>query len=230
MNNYDRLDFTADPAVIDVVEKNSPHDGAAALQHFNATGEPTRYVVDVTNDQVVVSGNGVLATYYWRASPYDSRVARLSVQPDRQIVGDSSGEIFRVVAGAVDDIHRPAAVLAEHLSEVEAVELIGRIEKGVKGALGIGVESTHTVQLDEPLPVSGVVESARRSIGAKLLGILATVTSRVVWVAAWGVAGAATGGVAVILLPIVYRLGHHVGANLIDFVFHVYPAMRELLS
>jgi hypothetical protein len=52
----------------------------------------------------------------------------------------------------------------------------------------------------------------------------------VVWVAAWGVAGAATGGLAVILLPIVYRLGHHVGAYLIDFVFHVYPAMRELLS
>ena len=50
------------------------------------------------------------------------------------------------------------------------------------------------------------------------------------WVAAWGVAGAATGGLAVILLPIVYRLGHHVGAYLIDFVFHVYPAMRELLS
>jgi hypothetical protein len=100
----------------------------------------------------------------------------------------------------------------------------------VKAALGIGVESTHTVQLDEPLPVSGVVESARRSIGAKLLDILATVTSRVVWVAAWGVAGAATGGLAVILLPIVYRLGHHVGAYLIDFVFHVYPAMRELLS
>ncbi|WP_175978105.1 hypothetical protein [Burkholderia sp. BCC1047] len=123
MNNYDRLDFTADPAVIDVVEKNSPHDGAAALQHFNATVEPTGYVVDVTNDQVVVSGKGVLATYYWRASPYDSRVARLSAQPHRQIVGDSSGETFRVVAGAVDDIHRPAAVLAEHLSEVELDEL-----------------------------------------------------------------------------------------------------------
>ncbi|WP_175905948.1 MULTISPECIES: hypothetical protein [Burkholderia] len=25
MNNFDRLDFTADPAVIDAVEKNSPH-------------------------------------------------------------------------------------------------------------------------------------------------------------------------------------------------------------
>ncbi|ALV61616.1 MULTISPECIES: hypothetical protein [Burkholderia cepacia complex] len=230
MNNYDRLDFSVAPAVIDGVEKNSADDRAAALQHFTVTGEPTRYVVDVTNDQVVVSGKGVLATYYWRASPYDSRVARLSIQPVRQIVGDSSGESFRVVAGAVDDVHRPPAVLADHLSEVEAVELIGLIETGVKAALGIGVVPTHAVQLDVPVPLSGTVEQARRSISSKLLDILATATSRVVWVIAWGVAGAATGGVAVVLLPIVYRLGHHVGAHLVDFAFDVYPALRELLS
>lgn len=230
MNNIDHLDYSAASPATDVLEKNSPHDGAAALQSFNATVEPTRYVVDVTNDQVVVSGKGVLATYYWRASPYDSRVARLSIQPVRQILGESSGETFRVVVGAIDDVHRPPAVLAEHLSEVEAVELIGLIETGVKAALGLGVASTHVVQMDAPVPISGTVEPARRSIRSKLLDILATVTSRVVWVFAWGVAAAAAGGVAAILLPIVYRLGHHVSAYLIDFAFDLYPALRELLS
>jgi len=99
--------------------------------------EPSQIVVDVTHDQVVLAAKGSLATYNWRAGAYDNRVARLSIQPLRQVVGASHGDTYRVVAGDVADIHRTSSILADNLSEAEAIELVGRIHSGVKAALGI---------------------------------------------------------------------------------------------
>ncbi|WP_175971908.1 hypothetical protein [Burkholderia sp. BCC0322] len=191
--------------------------------------EPGRIEVDVANDQVVVAAKGSLATYNWRAGAYDNRVARLSIQPMRQFVGASHDDTYRVVAGDVADVHRPSSILADNLSEAEAIDLIERIHNGVKGALGIGAPPECVVQLDESAHVVASVEPARRALITTLLESATNAASRAVRVIVFALATAAVIGAAVVLLPIAFRIGHHLSAYLIEVAFDVYPTLRELL-
>ncbi|MBN3815156.1 hypothetical protein G3N57_00375 [Paraburkholderia sp. Se-20369] len=213
-----------------------PRDAGASVLELvppraaHCTREPMRFVVDVTNDQVVVSGKGTLVTYYWRATPYDNRVARLSIQPARQVVGASNDDTYRVVAGDVDAVHRPPSVLADNLTESDALALIERIHDGVKALLGVGAEPAQMGQLDDAIGVAAAVDHTRRSMISKLLDTVTTAVSRSVWITVCAVSGAAVVGAAVLLLPIAYRIGHHVGAHLIDIAIDAYPALQGLLS
>ncbi|WP_257828206.1 hypothetical protein [Burkholderia glumae] len=115
------------------VGKSTP----AARWHHDAT----EIVVNVSDDQVLVSGKGWLTTYNWRADSYSNRVARLSIEPTPRSLVAGCAETYRVVADSVEAFNRGAVVVADHLSELDAVELIARIERGVKDELGIGTSS-----------------------------------------------------------------------------------------
>lgn len=192
--------------------------------------EPRRIEVDVANDQIVVAARGSIATYNWRAGAYDNRVARLSIQPVRQVVGAKQEDTYRVVAGDAADIHRPSSILADNLCKAEALELIERIHNGVKVALGIGADGDTVVQLEVPTPAAASGTPPRRAWITTLLKAAAGAATRGLRVIILLAAAAAVVGAAAVLLPITYRMGHHLGAYLIDFAVDVYPALRELLS
>ncbi len=194
-----------------------------------AEREPRRLSVDVSNDQVVVSGEGLLTTYNWRANAYDNRVARLSIVSTEPALRPSDDATYSVVSG--EGASRMAHLIADNLSKAEALALIDRIQVGVKHALGIGAVPESVVDLNAP-DMSPVAESESNTPprGHALLESIAKGVWRVLWIGVCAVAGSAAVGAAVFVLPIVYRIGQHVSAHLIDLALGGHPALLGLLS
>jgi hypothetical protein len=104
--------------------------------------------VDITKDEVVVSGEGSLATYNWKPDAWGSVVKRLSIRVTQKRTGGVEEDVYSVVAGEGEESSRKNGVLADDLSHDEAVALIKRIQDGVKKSLGITGAATHAVELD----------------------------------------------------------------------------------
>ncbi|MET3631945.1 hypothetical protein [Burkholderia sp. 572] len=141
--------------------------------------EPVTLTVDVVGDQVIVSGEQQFATFNWKATLWGNEAKRLSIQPERRSLGDTLPATYRVVAGAGDETSGSTGVVAKHLSESEAKDLIRRIQDGVKESLGIGNVSDNVVQVEEPTTSVAAVEPTRRSMVTAVLEFVANAASAV---------------------------------------------------
>lgn len=195
--------------------------------HASEKRNPTCLVVEVADDQVVVSGPGTLATYNWRAKGYDSRVARLSMQPTRQVMGSAEEDTYRVVAGDTDGQYRTRQeIVADNLSHAEALELIAKIQSAIHASLGIDAEPAF----DTLETTDAQADPMRPRRLHKLAGRVASMISLLVTSCIYAVLGVAIVGVAMFLFPIAYRIGRHVGISLIDLTISAHPGLLGLLS
>ncbi|KML57043.1 hypothetical protein VL15_15070 [Burkholderia cepacia] len=186
--------------------------------------------VDVVGDQVIVSGVQQFATFNWKAASWGNEVKHLSVQAERRPAGLEAQLAYRVIAGDIHGSGNTASVVAENLSETDAQDLIWRIQDGVKVSLGIGIAPDNVVQLDEPTHVAAAAEPPRTPMIVAALKVVVDAVSEGVRISFYVCVVLAALMAAVVLLPIAYRIGHHLSAHLLDLAFDVYPALQELLS
>jgi hypothetical protein len=169
--------------------------------------------VDVTKEEIVISGEGSLATYNWKPDSWGNGVKRLSIRASHKRTGDVEEDVYSVVAGDGEESGRKGGVIAEDLSKEEALALIKRIQDGVRESLGITQVSTHVVELPvaQPDPYdSGSQPEKAQSIATRIGS------------AAWSVLSA--GGLIVVAiavlctlafgLPVAYKAGQHFSSNL----------------
>lgn len=147
--------------------------------------EPVTLTVDVVSDQVIVSGEQQFATFNWKAGSWGNEAKRLSIQPERRSSGIRYPATYRVVAGAGDETSSSTGVVATHLSESEAKDLIRRIQDGVKESLGIGVAPDNIGQLQEPTPVGDSDEPLRTSWIAATVEVVVGAVSEAVGILIW---------------------------------------------
>lgn len=160
--------------------------------------------VDVSKDEVVISGTGVLTTYNWKPDGWGKSVKRLSVQVATRRVGDVEHDVYCVLADDGQEVGGRGAVLADDLGKEEAIDLVRRIQDGIKARLGIGVSPASAVELavaehetDEPT----VPALRQQSLGARI--------GEAIWGVACGasviVVGIAVLCVLAFALPVAYK-------------------------
>lgn len=190
----------------------------AVLLRGHGDGRPHQMVeraplcVDVTKDEILISGEGSLTTYNWKPDSWGNAVKRLSIRPDHKANGDIEETVFSVVATDGEDSSRKGKILAEGLSESEAGALIGRIQEAVKVSLGITRPEISVVDLpDEPAQVDvGSRSSQPAGIGrmvANGVGRMLSTAGLVVTVVV--VLCALSFG-----LPVAYKAGQHFAAGM----------------
>ncbi|ARL04386.1 hypothetical protein [Burkholderia pseudomallei] len=175
---------------------------AAMTGDRKATATPLS--VDVSKDEVLISGTGSLTTYNWKPDGWGKSVKRLSVQIATKRVGDVEHDVYRVLA---DDGHEGGgrgAVLVDDLGKEEAIDLVHRIQDGIKERLGIAVPPASAVELavaehvtDEPT----VPPLRQQSLGAKIGGAVRGMA----WGASVIVLGIAVLCVLAFALPVAYK-------------------------
>jgi hypothetical protein len=168
--------------------------------------------VDVTKDEIVISGDGSLATYNWRPDAWGNAVKRLSIRPAHKRTGDIEEKVFCVVAGEGEDSGRKGGIVAEDLSESEALALIKRIQEGVKVSLGITQPAIPVVELPEEADLYDAVQrpSTPRSIGRRVADGIFNALS---------IGGLIVIGIAVLCalsfgLPVAYKAGQHFSSKM----------------
>ncbi|SEU40548.1 hypothetical protein SAMN03159335_06339 [Burkholderia cepacia] len=174
-----------------------------------AEGTPLR--VDVTKDEIVISGEGSLATYNWKPDRWGRAVKRLSIRAGHKARGDIEEKVFSVVATDGEDSGHQG-VLVDGLTESEARDLIVRIQDAVKVSLGITEPAIPVVDMPEA-PVrldAGSQSSQPAGIGRMVLKGIGKVLST---------AGLVVTIVAVLCalsfgLPVAYKAGEHVAAGM----------------
>lgn len=167
--------------------------------------------VDVTKDEIVISGEGSLATYNWKPERWGPAVKRLSIRAGHKALGDIEEKVFSVVATDGDDSSRQG-VLADGLTESEARDLIVRIQDAVKVSLGITEPAIPVVDLPE---APGRLDAGSQSV--QPAGIGRTVLNGVGKVLS--TAGLVVTVVAVLCalsfgLPVAYKAGQHFSAGM----------------
>ncbi|KVO15147.1 hypothetical protein WJ74_10860 [Burkholderia ubonensis] len=172
--------------------------------------------VDATNDEIVITGEGSLATYNWRPGTWGSAVKRLSIRPTHKASGDIEEKVFCVAATDGEDSGRKGGILAEDLTESEARALIGRIQDAVKVSLGITQSAIPVVDLpEEPTRFGAGSQSAHP---AGIGRMVANGVGR-----ALSTAGLVVTVVAVLCalsfgLPVAYKAGQHFAAAMFPVV------------
>ncbi len=168
--------------------------------------------VDVTKDEIVISGDGSLATYNWKPDTWGNAVKRLSIRPAHKRTGDIEEKVFCVVAGDGEDSGRKGGIVAEDLSESEALALIKRIQEGVKASLGITQPAIPVVELpgESDLFDDSLRPSTPRSVRMKVAGGIFKALS---------IGGILVTGIAVLCvlsfgLPVAYKAGQHLASNM----------------
>lgn len=179
---------------------SEPHQARVALS------------VDVTKEEVVISGEGTLATYRWKPDHWGNGVKRLSIQAMQGRTGSVEHEVFSVVAGDGEDAGRKGGVIADDLSEKEAIALIKRIQEGVRVNLGITGPDNVVVELsggDDDLASGG--SRATKPLG--FAGRVVSGVSKVLSVLAFIALGITALCVLAFGLPVAYKAGQHFASN-----------------
>ncbi|WP_176331427.1 hypothetical protein [Burkholderia vietnamiensis] len=148
--------------------------GMAALT-TDRKAAATALSVDVSKDEVVISGTGSLTTYNWKPDGWGKSVKRLSVQVATRRVGDVEHDVYCVLADDGHEVGGKGAVLADDLGKEEAIDLVRRIQDGIKARLGIGVAPGSAVELavaEHETDEATVPALRRRSIGARVGGAI----------------------------------------------------------
>lgn len=148
-----------------LVTSDATRDASGAARQPMRTAMLT---VNVTKEEAIIAGDGLLATYNWKPDSWGNSVKRLSIRVTPTRTGDVEHDKYSVVAGQSDDAHHKGTVLAELGTNEEAIALIKRIEQGVKASLGIDETTTHVVEipgLETDDLASGTVSVSKRSSG-----------------------------------------------------------------
>ncbi|WP_155754597.1 hypothetical protein [Burkholderia stagnalis] len=163
--------------------------------------------VDVTKDEIVISGESSLTTYNWKPDSWGNAVKRIAIRATHKASGNIEEKVFSVVATGGEDSGRKGGVLAEDLSEAEARALIGRIQDAVRVSLGITQPAIPVVDLPEaPIRLDAGSQSVHPAgIGRMVLNGVGKVLST---------AGLVVMVVAVLCalsfgLPVAYKAGQH---------------------
>lgn len=209
------VDVTQPDLAVDALDTESLGESAVA---FRAAGdvragrraEGTSLRVDVTKDEIVISGDGSLATYNWKPG-WGRSVKRLSIRARHKARDDIEEKVFGVVATDGEESGHQG-VLVDGLTESEARDLIVRIQDAVRVSLGITEPAVPVVDLrDATVRLdAGSQFSQSAGIGRMVLNGIGKVLST---------AGLVVTVVAVLCalsfgLPVAYKAGEHFAAGM----------------
>lgn len=173
----------------------------------------TPLCVDVSKDEVVISGTGSLTTYNWKPDGWGKSVKRLSVQVATRRVGSVEHDVYCVLADDGHEVGGKGAVLADDLGKEEAIDLVRRIQDGIKARLGIDASPATAVELavaEHETDEVTVPASRKQSPGARIGGAI--------WGMACGgsviVVGIAVLCVLAFALPVAYKASDRAVAKL----------------
>ncbi|WP_055141330.1 hypothetical protein [Burkholderia plantarii] len=99
--------------------------------------DTAQIVVDVTKDQLVLTGDDFATTYVWRAEAYGTFVRRISVERVASDATEQPADRFRIVAGDPDYPSHGQKVMVENLTWEGALDLLARIQGGMRVHLGV---------------------------------------------------------------------------------------------
>ncbi|WLE64132.1 hypothetical protein GIY62_35305 (plasmid) [Burkholderia plantarii] len=112
-------------------------DGSVSSSGVAVLRDAAQIVVDVTKDQLILTGNDFVTTYVWRAEAYGTFVRRISVERVTSDATEQPADHYRIVAGEPDYPSHGQKVMVENLTWEGALDLLARIQDGMRARLGV---------------------------------------------------------------------------------------------